>query len=132
MDDDWISIREACKFLDVSRPTLNSYRRRKKLRQIRFRGQVRLSKTDIIKKVVLGNTSEGAYDLTIVSKVDLLQIQPIEGVYDLRLVRRIEAYGVMSLLCSIKDRLKRDKTNKIYLILKDSPPCRYLEAIGFF
>lgn len=132
MTDDWITIEEACSLLKVSRPTLNSYRTKKKLKQIRFRGRIVLSKTDIIKKVILPSLTDEQLDFTIFADFDFNQIQPIPGVFDLRKIIAIDPYGVMTLLCSIKYHLKENETNNVYLLLDDSFACSFLDSIGFF
>lgn len=132
MKDDWISLEEARTLLRVSRPTLNSYRHSKKLREIKFRGRIRLSKTDIIRKIILKSPIGDAISLTMFSKSDFNEIQPLSGVFDLRRFKAIDAYGVMTLLCAIKNHLKKDESNNVYLILDDSFGCSYLDAIGFF
>jgi excisionase family DNA binding protein len=130
--DDWITLEQACTLLGVSRPTLNTYRTSKKLIEIRLGGRIRLSKTDIIKKIILQHPVDDPLDITIFSNPDFKQIQPLPGIFDLRRFRAIDAHGVMTLLCSIKYHLKSNETNTVYLILDDSFGCSYLESIGFF
>ena len=132
LNDDWISLQQCCQLLNISRPTLNSYRQKKSLRQVLSKGRILLSKIDIIKKIILMSPPERASSLTIFDNSDFKLIQPIPGILDLRNFKHIDAYGVITLLCAIKCYLKKNENHKIYLILDDSFGCSYLEAIGFF
>lgn len=132
MNEDWLSLEHACVLLGVSRPTLNSYRLKFKLRQVVLRGRILLSKTDIIKKVILMSPSANTTALTIFDNSDFKLIQTIPGVFDLRNMKAIDAYGLMTLLCSIKCHLKLHAEHNVYLILDDSYACSYLDSIGFF
>lgn len=133
MNDDWISLENACALLGVSRPTLNKIRREARLEEHRLANRVLLSKIDIIEKVVLPrNRDPGRRTLLVTSPREVHQIQPITGVYDLRGVDLIDAYGVMTLLCDIKARLKEDEYNRVYMLVDDGFACSYLDSIGFF
>ena len=132
MNDDWISLTDACTLLGISRPTLNVFRDKKRLKEFKYLGRIRLSKTDIIKKIIVPNQVADHIKLTIFSDFDFKQIQPIPGIFDLRMFTEIDAYGVMNLLCAIKYHLKIKDTNNVYLILDDSYGCSYLDSIGFF
>ncbi len=130
---DRISIAEACALLGVSRPTLNVYREKHKLSEVRFGGKIRLSKTEIIQKVILpAGDVEKTHSISLHSSTSIKEIQPLSGVYDLRTIRGIDAYGVLALLCSIKSHLKASENNSVSLLLDGSPFCSYLEQIGFF
>lgn len=100
---DKITLKEACELLGVSRPTLNSYREKYRLSEVFFGGKIRLSKTEIIERIILQDEIlVKDSNLTIHSDSDISQIQPLGGVYDLRRLRAIDAFGVLELLCSIK------------------------------
>lgn len=130
---DLITLAEACKLLEISRPTLNSYRRKYRLRETEYGGKIRLSKTEIIQKIILPvRPSEADQTLSMRSYSSVEELQPLPGVYDLRKLKGIDAYGVMALLCSIKTYLKDNESNQAHLLLDGSPLCSYLESIGFF
>jgi excisionase family DNA binding protein len=130
---DRISIKEACTLLGVSRPTLNAYREKYRLSEIRLGGKIRLSKTEIIEKVMISaGNAEKNYSLTLPSDCNVREIQPLQGVYDLRRLQGVDAYGVLALLCSIKAHLKESESNSVSLLVDGAPCCSYLESIGFF
>ncbi len=133
MNDDWISLKNACTLLSVSRPTLNKIRREAKLKEHRLAHRVLLSKIDIIKRVILAKDHPQAKRNYLVTFPDEFHyIQPLVGVYDLRKIDVIDAYGVMTLLCDIKCHLKEDERNRVYLLVDNSLACSYLDSIGFF
>lgn len=130
---DRISISEACELLRVSRPTLNMYRRKYHLSEVRLGGKIRLSRAELIKKIILpaGDVPKDLF-LTFISDSQLSGLQPLVGVYDLRRIQGIDAYGVLALLCSIKAYLKESNENSVDLLVDGSPFCSYLDSIGFF
>ncbi len=130
---DWISIKNACELLKVSRPTLDVYRRKHRLREAKLGGKVCFSKTELIEKMILPvDWIHERFSLTLFEEYDICQIQPLVGVYDLRMIKAIDAFGVMALLCSIKSYLKNNENQSVHLILDGSPFCSYLKSIGFF
>lgn len=133
MNDDWISLKNACALLKVSRPTLNKIRRDARLKEHRIANRVLLSKIDIIKKVMLKqNHHVGKRTLLVNSPMEASHVQPIAGVYDLREIDVIDAYGVMTILCDIKSHLREDEYNRVYMLVDDGYGCSYLDSIGFF
>ena len=128
----WISIKQACSFLKVSRPTLNNYRKKYKLQEIYFKGCIRLSKNQLIQKIILKNPIENYIDVTMTSNFDLSYIQPLSGVFDLRRISSIDSYGTITLLCAVYSYLKKDSQNNIHFILDSSFVCGFLDAVGFF
>jgi hypothetical protein len=133
MNDDWISLKNACALLKVSRPTLNKIRKEFRLKEHRIANRVLLSKIDIIKKVMLAqNHLEGSRSLLVTSSMEAGLVRPIVGVYDFRNIDAIDAYGVMSILCDIKFHLKENESNRVYLLADDGLCSSYLDSIGFF
>ncbi len=129
----WISLKNACELLKVSRPTLNHYRQTYRLSEAKFGGKICLSKIEIIEKIILRHHQiQHYFSFTVFSEFNVRQIQPFLGVYDLRMLKGIDAYGVMALLCSIHSYLKEEEKNSVSLLLDGSPLCHYLESIGFF
>ena len=117
----------------VSRPTFNAYRQKYQLSEVRLGGKIRLSKTEIIEKVILpAGDVEKTHSLSLISEDNIKKIQPLPGVYDLRRIQGIDAYGVLGLLCSIKAHLNQSENNSVSLLVDGLPFCSYLEAIGFF
>jgi hypothetical protein len=129
----WITIKQACEFLRISRPTFDAYRRKYRLTQARVAGKIQFSKIEIIERIILleGQNQE-LHSLTIFADFNIQMILPFPGIYDLRRIRDIDAYGVMALLCAIKGHLKQDTNNTVHLLADGSSCCSYLEAIGFF
>ncbi len=130
--NDWITIKEACQFLDVSRPTLNTYRHKYRIRKSTFKRRVFLSKTDLIKKILLKTIHKRNMNFKMLHPFDISQLQPLTGVFDLRKFNEIDSYGVINLLCLMKGFLETNPNNAVHLILDNSDPCRYLDSIDFF
>ncbi len=130
---DQISLKDACDLLRVSRVTLNVYRRKYGLTQLRWGGKLRLSKTEIIEKIILPFSGVSKdQSLTFLSGTQITGLQPLLGVYDLRRIQRIDVHGVMALLCAMKAHLKASDASSVSLLLDGSPVCSYLDALGFF
>lgn len=127
-----ITIADACDLLGVSRPTLNGYRSKHRIREVRHKGRTLLYKIDLINKVMLPNPIEANLDFTLFGEFDFREIEPITGVFDLRKFSKIDTYGVVTLLCSIKNFLKNNLQETAYLIVDDSQGCSYLDSIEFF
>lgn len=129
---DWVSIKQACDFLKVSRPTLNNYRKKYKLQEIHFKGCIRLSKNQLIQKIILKNPIENYLDMTMTSNFDLSYIQPLSGVFDLRRISSIDSYGIITLLCAVYSYFEEDSHNNVHFILDNSFVCGFLNTVGFF
>lgn len=101
--------------------------------EVRLGGKIRLSKTEIIQKIILPvGEVDKTHCITLQSDAGIEKIQPLPGVYDLRKISAIDAYGVLALLCSIKAHLRASEGNSVSLLLDGSPFCSYLEQIEFF
>ena len=130
---DHISLKEACALLGVSRPTLNTYREKYGLKEVRLGGKIRLSKAELIEKVILSTGDvQKEHTFTLLPPSSISEITPLPGVYDLRRIRAIDAFGVIALLCSIKAHLKENERNTVTLLVDGSPFCSDLESMGFF
>lgn len=129
---DLISLEQARQLIGVSRPTLNLYRKKHGLKESRVRGRTYLSKTEVIKKILLPEQVQRELDLTLLAGATAQEIQPLPGVFDLRRLKSIDACGVITLLCAIKWHLRQDSSNDVHLLVDGSTTCAYLASIGFF
>lgn len=134
MNEDFISITAACELLQISRPTLNKYRDEYKLREFKVRQRVYLSKLEIIEKVIYSIPNINKQNillsaLTFDKNLKLLFLQ--NDIVDLRGNIGLDAFCIISLLCLLKNLIKNDNKN-IYLLVSNTPFCRYLKKLGFF
>ena len=129
---EWVTLGEACHLLSVSRPTLNTYRKKYRIRESNLKRQILLSKIDLIKKVLLKRPSKRDQNFTVFDLPNIHTIQPLPGIFDLRNLKQIDPYGVINLLCCIKNFLEDNPNHKSHLILSNSETCSYLDSIDFF
>lgn len=133
MNADFISIADACKFLSISRPTLDKYREDYQLKEIKNKGRVFFSKLEIIEKIIYPNQffETKKYFLTAIDNESLSRLFVSSDILDIRGDIALDAFGVISLLCKLKDLIRNENKN-IYILVSDSPFCRYLKKLGFF
>ena len=133
MTGEWLTIEQACQQLDVSRPTLNKWRQQKKIKHLTVGGRIKLSKLDLINKIILPQPEHTAVQLSVDKIFNIDNLQTMAGVFDLRGLKRIDAYGIMQLLSAIKLYLNESDSRKIYLLSGEDPDlCSYLDAAMFF
>jgi len=126
---DRIGITEACKLLNVSRPTFNAYRIKFKLRKSNDGRKLFFSRQEILMKIppkIVGSS----IDLSIVDDATTAEIMIAEGVYDLRKINLIDPHGILSLLCSVIS--KAMEGGPVQLLIKDSFLIQQLHSLGFF
>jgi hypothetical protein len=133
MNRDLISIKEACKLLDVSRPTFNKYRDDYSFEEFSFRGRIFFSKIELIEKIILNSFTRKNIDLafTAMNSNSIEQLFILDDIADLRGNIKLDAFGIISLLCMLKNKIK-NQDQKIYLLIDDTPFCKHLSAVGFF
>lgn len=132
MIDDWITLSQACQQLGVSRPMLNKLRQKHDIKQITVGSRKKLSKLDLINKIILTQVDAPHHQLCFDTDFNLDKLQTLSGVFDLRGITKIDAYGAMYLLCATKVYLNQCTEKKLYFIFKDPDLCSYLDAIHFF
>lgn len=126
---DRIGITEACKLLNVSRPTFNAYRIKFKLRHSNDGRKLFFSRQEILMKIPPKIAGEPV-DLIIVDDAIIAEIIIAEGVYDLRKINLIDPHGILSLLCSVI--AKANEGGAVQLLVEDSFPIQKLHSLGFF
>lgn len=134
MNNDLISIKDSCELLSVSRPTFNKYRKDYSLKEISFRRRVFFSKLEIIEKIIASTILMKKIDLkftAVTSGRKLEELFLLDDVIDLRGNISLDAFGVISLLCLLKKKIKVDG-RKVYLLVSDTSFCRHLKSVGFF
>lgn len=131
MNDQYFTIKELCELLQVSRPTLDSYRNKCGIKSVVLKGRVYFKKTDVFEKLsfaMMGKRPE--LDFTVVNDTAVEKLEVSPGVFDLRLIREIDAYGSICLMCCIKSRVSERRN--VYLLTDKTSACFYLQGINFF
>lgn len=135
----YISIKEACEILQVSRPTFNKIRKKKKFIEISNIGRrSRFLRTEIEK---LAETTKKTFttpltadqkkiDLTVFSEDEISSIKTSKTVFDFRRIRMFDPFGVLSLFNAILQLANVGR--KIHLELEDNFICNHLKNLGFF
>lgn len=135
----YLSIKEACEILQVSRPTFNKIRKQKMLFELSGPGRrSRFLRTDIenlaktTRKALIAplTTDQRKIDLTVFSKDAIADIQTAETVFDFRRIRMFDPFGVLSLFCAILQLA--DAGKKIHLEIEENFICNHLKNLGFF
>lgn len=131
LEDNFFTIQEACELLAVSRPTLNAYRKKYEIREVKHRGRVLLNKLDVLQKTYLSDEEVSSVLTFIVSTeftVEDCEVAP--DVFDIRTIKTIDSFGAICLLCCLKDRVKHNR--RIYLLTGNNSASVYLQQIRFF
>lgn len=134
VNDDLLSIAQACELVGVSRPTWDKYRRDYNLQEKHVRGRVYFSKLEIIEKIIYTNavtTSPAFTAVAIMFDKSINSLFIADNIADLRGDIRLDAFGIITLLCKLKSLLK-DLDRSVYLLVDDTFFCRRLKALGFF
>ncbi|MCK4789217.1 MAG: helix-turn-helix domain-containing protein [Desulfobacteraceae bacterium] len=135
----YISIKEACEILQVSRPTFDKIRKEKKLLELssagtryRFlRAEIEnLAKTTRKTFTVPLTADQEKIDLTVFSEDEISSIKTSKTVFDFRRIRMFDPFGVLSLFYTILQLANVGK--KIRLELEDNFICNHLKNLGFF
>lgn len=135
----YLSIKEACEILQVSRPTFDKIRKQKKLLELMGAGKrCRFSRTEIEKLAETTRknltapltTDQKKIDLTVFSKDEISNIQTAETVFDFRCIRMFDPFGVLNIFCSILQLANAGKP--VRLELEDNFICNHLKNLGFF
>lgn len=127
----YFTIREACRLLNISRPTLNKYRRKFDLKETIHKGEVRIDKLDVLQKIFFP-FSDAEARLSFLASVEFRveECEVAADVFDIRLIREIDSFGAICLLCCLKSRMKDGRV--IYLLTGKNAVSMYLRDIRFF
>ncbi len=128
---DYFSIKSVCELLSISRPTLNSYRKKFGIESITIRGRVYFRKLDILERFCFPAVSvTPTHSFTVVSDFAVEELEVAPGVFDLRQIRTIDAFGAICLMCCLKSRTERQE--HVYLLTAADSASVYLQSISFF
>lgn len=131
MNDEYFTIREVCELLDISRPTLNSYRKRYDIESIRDGGRILFRKLDILDRFCFPLKPERPrLDFTVLSDFAVEDIEVASGVFDIRRIGAMDAFGAICLLCCLRSRTA--KGIHVYLLLGRDSASFYLHGTNFF
>jgi hypothetical protein len=131
MSDQYFTIKEVCRLLNISRPTLDSYRKKYGIENIVRKGQVLFKRTDVLEKLLFPMTDiQPEVDLTVLTDTAVEELEVVSGVFDLRQIRAIDAFGAICLMCCLKSRIA--KQEHVYLLTGMSSASFYLQGINFF
>lgn len=130
--DRFITINEAIKLLNVSRPTFNKIRKQESLSEYPLGGRIRFLKSDILRlaQPVDHQKVVSSVRLEVLSDTSIFDLEISPNVFDFRLIKFIDIYATLSLLCTILTLAKENK--RVELILADNHICQNLHALGFF
>jgi hypothetical protein len=131
-DSSFMSIGETCELLQVSRPTLNAYRKKHGIKESIVKGEVRLDRIDVLQKLYfpIKDEVEPTLVFSIENSFRVEDCEITEDVFDFRLIRDIDPFGAICLLCCIKTRIQ-DHGSPSLLSDKGSTSV-YLRDIGLF
>lgn len=132
MNENQISIVDACALLDVSRPTFDAYREQHQLSSVKVGRQYRFRKNEIIAKIFQHTpTTKNPIDLLMgndLAKISELLIDPFT--LDLRQINLVDGFGMFALMSELYALLSVG--SEVNLVIDDSFACRYLCDLNFF
>lgn len=131
MNSEYFTIREACKLLEVSRPTLDSYRRKSGIESIKVKGRVLLKKVDVLQHLYLPLPREQeGLTLTVLSDFTVEDIEVAPGVFDIRRIGSVDPFGAICLLCCLRERIEH--RSHVYLLIGRTSATFGLHGMNFF
>lgn len=130
----YLTITEACKILNVSRPTFNKIRKMAELKELFIGKRPRFLREEIEKiaqpKPVSRIKPDKRITLDIFSGKTAFDIETSTDKFDLTLLKSFDPQGVLNLFCTIVDRGRRGRP--VNLRVEDNFPCNHLKSLGFF
>ena len=129
-----LSIKEACELLSISRPTFDKFRKKYSLKNYNYKGRILFSKLEIFEKILSPETIMPKKRIKVSTFSTDESLDPLflsKDIIDLRGEISLDAFGVISLLCKLKDLIKNEDSN-IFVLVENNSFCRYLKSIGFF
>ena len=131
MNDEYFTINEACKLLNISRPTLNSYREKYSIKSIKVKGRVLFKKVDILKQLSPSLRPEKQKtELTVLSDFKVEDIEVAPGVFDIRRIGVLDPFGAICLLCYLRNRI--DQKDHVYILIGRDSASFSLHGMNFF
>lgn len=134
VDNKYLTIKEACEFLKISRPTFDKIRKEHKLRQFWFRKRPRFLMEDIVRigkpTPVANITPDPRVDLYVFPSGIAADLITTPHTYDLGKIRQYDPHGLLTLFSSIAD--ETDKGHTVTLLVEDNFICNHLKELGFF
>ncbi len=129
----FISSKDICIFLGVSKPTWNKLRAEHQISGVTGKRRlVMFDKAEVIKKIISKKPSTPK-PVDLMFSNDGTSIETIkldETTFDLRAVNRIDPYGALALLASVRALVSEGKA--VNLIIDFRFPTLYLAAVGIF
>ncbi len=131
MDAGFIGIADTCQLLDVSRPTLDSYRKKYGIAEYRKKGRVFFKTTEVLDKLYLPQELVVA-DLDFTANDDFCveDAEVAPGVFDIRRILTIDAYGAICLLCCLMGRVHSG--DHVFLMIGRNTASLALRGMRFF
>lgn len=130
----YLSIKEACALLKVSRPTFNKIRKEKMLRQFWFGKRCRFLREDLVKigaaTPVKSIAPDTRLNLNSFSDLPPSTLLAAPHVFDFRRIRQFDSHGLLALFCAIADDVRLGNT--VTLELEDNFVCNGMKDLGFF
>ena len=131
MCGEYITITDACKLLDVSRPTLDMYRKKYGIKDYPVKGRVFFKTIDILEELYK-KSHHGDPDLsfTVTENFNVEEIEIAPGIFDIHRIRTIDSFGAICFLCCLMGRIQTNK--HVYLLINKSSVAFKLKEINFF
>jgi len=131
MNGEYITIADACRMLDISRPTFDSYRRKHLLKDFTIKGRVYFRIVDIIEKLYVGKPlSEPDLRFTAADSFCVEDVEVVPDVFDIRRVCVVDPFGAICLLCCLMGRIMAGR--HIYLLVNRGTASFELKKMNFF
>ena len=131
MDNKYLTINDVCKLLNISRPTLNSYREKYDISHVVIKGRILFNKLEILEKLYYKNEIvKPELVFTVNNDFNVQKIEIAQNVFDIRQIKTIDPFGAFCLLCCLMGRVRRQEY--IYLLIERNSASFYLQSINFF
>jgi len=131
MNGEFFTINEVCKLLSISRPTLDSYRRKHGIREIKIKGRVLLRKVDILSQLYLPlESGHPKAAFTVLSDFAVEDIEVAPNVFDVRRIGVLDPFGAVCLLCCLRIRI--DQKAHVHVLLGRDSASFALLGMNFF
>lgn len=132
MNGEYFTIDEVCKLLSISRPTLNSYRRKYDIREVKTKGRVLFRKVDILSQIYLPLEIEQhpKAEFTVLSDFAVEDIEVAPNVFDVRRVGVLDPFGAVCLLCCLRIRI--DQKEHVHILVGRDSASFALLGMNFF
>jgi hypothetical protein len=131
VNSEYFTLDEACDLLQVSRPTLNAYRRKFGIASIKVKGRILLRKVDVLQRLYLPTPpGEERLALTVLSDFSVEDIEVAPGVFDIRRIGSVDPFGAICLLCCLRERI--EQASHVYMLIGRDSATFSLHGMNFF